>query len=102
MNGGNGGIDKVYDKMLKKRTLTNLYNGLVYARENKQSGQLFDQAAFDKVTRKAVTHAEIEELDDIHVGLDHAVLDAYGWPRTLTDEQILEHLLALNLERAAA
>ena len=26
---------------------------------------------------------------------------AYGWPTDLTDEQILERLLALNLERAA-
>ena len=34
--------------------------------------------------------------------LDQAVLDAYGWPHDLTDEQILERLLALNLERAAA
>jgi hypothetical protein len=31
-----------------------------------------------------------------------AVLAAYGWPHNLTDEQILERLLALNLERAAA
>jgi hypothetical protein len=30
-----------------------------------------------------------------------AVLAAYGWPPSLTDEQILERLLALNLERAA-
>lgn len=28
------------------------------------------------------------------------MLDAYGWPHDLTDEQILEWLLALNLERA--
>ncbi len=33
---------------------------------------------------------------------DTAVLDAYGWPHSLSDEEILEHLLALNLERAAA
>jgi hypothetical protein len=31
-----------------------------------------------------------------------AVLDAYGWPHDLGDDQILERLLALNLERAAA
>jgi hypothetical protein len=30
------------------------------------------------------------------------VLDAYGWPRDLGDEAILERLLALNVERAAA
>lgn len=90
-----------YDKMLKKRTLTNLYNGLVYYRETVRANELFIQKEFDKVTRKAVTRAEIQELDDIHRALDEAVLDAYGWPRTLTDEQILEKLLALNLERAA-
>jgi hypothetical protein len=30
-----------------------------------------------------------------------AVAAAYGWPADLTDEQILENLLALNLTRAA-
>jgi len=39
-------------------------------------------------------------LDMAHRKLDDAVLDAYGWPHDLTDEQILERLLALNLERA--
>ncbi|MCL4369874.1 MAG: hypothetical protein M1380_03055 [Chloroflexi bacterium] len=29
------------------------------------------------------------------------VLDAYGWLHDLNDEEILERLLALNLERAA-
>jgi hypothetical protein len=28
------------------------------------------------------------------------VLDAYGWPHDLGDEQLLARLLALNLERA--
>jgi hypothetical protein len=36
-------------------------------------------------------------LDHLHVSLDHAVLDAYGWPHNLSKEQILERLLALNL-----
>ena len=31
--------------------------------------------------------------------LDEAVLDAYGWPHDISDEEILERLLALNLER---
>jgi hypothetical protein len=35
-----------------------------------------------------------------HKKLDAAVCDAYGWPHALADEQILDHLLALNLERA--
>jgi hypothetical protein len=56
---------------LKKRTLTNLYN---------------ERPAW---------------LDLAHKKLDAAVATAYGWPTDLTDEQILERLLALNLERAA-
>jgi hypothetical protein len=40
-------------------------------------------------------------LDLAHRKLDEAVLDAYGWPRDLGDEEILERLLALNLERAS-
>ena len=104
------GLGAAYDKLVKNRTLTNLYNGLVYYRETVRAGhvgaglrpaptgapKLFDRAEFDKVTRKSVTP------DDIHAALDTAVLDAYGWPHNLTDEQILERLLALNLERAAA
>jgi hypothetical protein len=30
-----------------------------------------------------------------------AVLDAYGWPHDIADEEILTRLLALNLARAA-
>ncbi len=32
--------------------------------------------------------------------LDEAVFAAYGWKSDLSDEEILEKLLALNLERA--
>mgnify|MGYP003377373153 CR=1 FL=1 len=56
---------------LKKRTLTNLYN--------------------ERPDWLALAHRK----------LDVAVLDAYGWPHNLSDEEILERLLALNLERAA-
>lgn len=40
-------------------------------------------------------------LDLGHKTLDGAVLDAYGWPHDITDDEILERLLALNLERAS-
>jgi hypothetical protein len=36
----------------------------------------------------------------LHDDLDAAVFDAYGWPRDLTDEQILQKLVDLNAERA--
>ncbi len=39
-------------------------------------------------------------LDNVHARLDAAVSDAYGWPADLADGEILERLLALNLERA--
>lgn len=58
------------DAELKRRTLTNLYN------QNPQW------------------------LQNAHRKLDDAVLDAYGWSRDLSDDEILENLLALNLERA--
>ena len=41
-------------------------------------------------------------LDNIHARLDAAVADAYRWPADLADGEILERLLALNLERAGA
>jgi len=56
---------------LKKRTLTNLYN---------------ERPAW---------------LDFVHKKLDAAVAAGYGWPADLADEQILEQLLTLNLERAS-
>jgi hypothetical protein len=63
--------DANYAAKLKKRTLTNLYN---------------ERPAW---------------LDLAHKKLDSAVAAAYGWPTDLTDEEILEKLLALNLQRAA-
>jgi type II restriction/modification system DNA methylase subunit YeeA len=99
-----GVIDVAYAKRLKARTLTNLYNGLVYYRQTVRrplgSGGGWDAAEFRKVTRGSATRSEIQELDDIHMALDNAVLDAYGWPHDVMDEAILERLLALNLSRA--
>lgn len=39
-------------------------------------------------------------LANLHAALDRAVYDAYGWADDPTEGQILERLLALNLERA--
>ena len=43
----------------------------------------------------------VSVLKKIHDDLDAAVFDAYGWPATLSDDEILERLVALNHERAA-
>ncbi|HEY3269647.1 MAG TPA: DNA methyltransferase [Geothrix sp.] len=40
-------------------------------------------------------------LLDLHQKLDAAVAQAYGWDATLSDAAILDHLVALNHERAA-
>ena len=37
-----------------------------------------------------------------HDRLNAAVAAAYGWDTDISDEQMLERLLALNLERAGA
>ena len=57
---------------LRKRTLTNLYN------------------------------QRPTWLDNAHAQLDAAVADAYGWEADLVGADILERLLALNLDRAVA
>nr|WP_221205357.1 class I SAM-dependent DNA methyltransferase [Brevundimonas mediterranea] len=59
-------------KVLKTRTLTNLYN------------------------------QRPEWLAMAHRRLDAAVAAAYGWPADLSDDAVLEHLFALNQDRAAA
>jgi hypothetical protein len=40
-------------------------------------------------------------LKEFHERLDSAVADAYGWPATLSDDEILARLVALNKARAA-
>ena len=42
----------------------------------------------------------VSVLKQIHDELDAAVFAAYGWPHDLSDEEILERLVALNHERA--
>lgn len=59
------------EQELKRRTLTNLYN------------------------------QRPTWLDVAHRKLDEAVLDAYGWPHDLGDEEVLVQLIALNLARGA-
>ena len=41
-------------------------------------------------------------LDNAHRDLDAAVAASYGWQAGIGEEEALAHLLALNLERAAA
>ncbi len=45
-------------------------------------------------------HGLVSVLKEIHDELDAAVLGAYGWPRDMLNEELLERLVSLNAERA--
>jgi hypothetical protein len=61
------------------------------------------QSALDadpKLTMTELYNKRPTWLQNCHRTLDEAVFAAYGWSPDLTDEELLEKLLALNLERA--
>jgi len=72
-------------------TLTGLYNLLEKVRA---------KAELTPIEQDQKTRGWVLILKDLHDQIDAATADAYGWPRDLTDEQILERLVALNAERA--
>jgi hypothetical protein len=74
-----------------KLTMTGRYNVL----EKLRSGE-----ALTKKEKAIHEQGLVSVLKEIHDELDEAVFDAYGWPSDLNDEEILERLVALNLERA--
>ncbi len=73
-------------------TMTGMYNVL----EKLRSGEPLN-------AKEQTIHEQglVSVLKQLHDELDAAVFDAYGWPVTLTEEEILERLVALNAERAA-
>ncbi len=79
-----------------KATLTNQYNAMERLRQIEREG---GPALTDK-ERTFHDTALIGVLKSIHDDLDSAVFDAYGWPATLTDDEILERLVDLNARRA--
>lgn len=75
-----------------KLTLTGIYNVL----EKLSAGEVLTPK--DKTIHE---QGLVGVLKELHDELDAAVAEAYGWPADLSDDEILEKLLALNLERAA-
>jgi hypothetical protein len=75
--------------------------GLVTVRDAWLAGAAYPELPTEKRTLTNLYNARPDWLDEAHRQLDAAVLHAYGWPRDLSDEEILARLLALNLERAA-
>jgi hypothetical protein len=82
-------------------TLTDMYNVLEKLRA-------FDLAPLNKggwgdltdKDKKIHEQGLVSVLGELHDELDKAVAEAYGWPSPLSDEEILERLVALNAERA--
>jgi hypothetical protein len=77
-------------------TLTKLYNALVALRAAEKAGTVLSDKDRDVTTRGCVSL-----IRQYHDTIDAAAAEAYGWPADLTDEEILERLVALNKERAA-
>lgn len=75
-----------------KLTITGMYNVLEALRAGRPLSE-----------KEEAIHAQAltATLKSYHDELDALVFEAYGWPVTLTDEEILERLVALNAERAA-
>jgi len=74
-----------------KLTLTGMYNVLEKLRAGERieakDKELYDQGL-------------VGILRDLHDQIDAAVAEAYGWPATLSDDEILHRLVDLNRERA--
>jgi SAM-dependent methyltransferase len=73
-------------------TLTQIYNVL----EKLRAGEKLDPR--DETIK---TKGLVLIVKELHERLDALVAAAYGWPKDLTDDEILARLVALNAERAA-
>lgn len=71
--------------------LTDMYNVLEKVARGEKLG-----TDDEGVATKSLVHT----LLDLHRQIDRAVLEAYGWPTDISDEEILTKLVALNAERA--
>jgi hypothetical protein len=82
---------KAQQKAHPKLTLTAMYNVL----EKLRAGERIEGK-----DRETYDHGLIGILRDLHDQIDTAVAEAYGWPVTLSDDEILHRLVELNRERA--
>jgi len=72
---------------------------LVTVRDAWLAGAAYPELPTEKRTLTNLYNARPDWLDEAHRQLDVAVLDAYGWPHDLSDDEILARLLTLNLDR---
>jgi hypothetical protein len=74
--------------------LTGLYNVLEMLRADVKPD------AMEAADRRTFDDGLVLILMELHDKLDAAVFDAYGWPMTIRDGDVLARLVALNKERA--
>jgi hypothetical protein len=83
-------------KILKERTLTNLYNALSVLRAQPEATDL----KLGRIPNDAKTFAT--RLKVLHDALDSAVCEAYGWDVSILGDEdaLLNQLLLLNQKRS--
>jgi hypothetical protein len=64
-----------------------------FVRRRRDEGGRVEEEGADQLVQRA---SNLAAIGPRHRKLDKAVLDAYGWPHDLSDEEILKRLLALN------
>ena len=99
-------LTAMYNSLTRLRPLTNPHPGRSEAPATPlpPSGRGVGGAGGEGLTEKEREfhdRALVGILMQIHDELDSAVAEAYGWEANLSDEEILERLVALNHERAA-
>jgi len=88
-------LDKTRKRVLAENpeaTLTGLYNVIQKLRTD-------ERLTHDDERLKIPTFAVI--IKDLHDQIDAAVLRAYGWEPSLTDDEIIAHLVRLSVVRAS-
>lgn len=79
-------------KLHEKLTMTDMYNALEAVRAGK---------VLEGKLKKAHDDGLVATLRQLHDELDTLVAKSYGWPANLSENEVLEKLVQLNLERAA-
>jgi hypothetical protein len=72
-------------------TTTDVYNVLEKVRSEEK---------LSESEMKVYDQGLVSALNQTHADLDAAVFDAYGWPADLSDDEIIERVVALNISRS--
>jgi hypothetical protein len=84
-----------------RRRQQSLHPGLAVTDMYNVLEKLRASAPLTAAERQVHEQGLVTVLGQLHDELDDAVAEAYGWPVDLADAEILERLVALNVQRAA-